>query len=79
MEYAPDISKLPIPEDDGGCNHLLGEKLPQVLLDSTSGERQQLENQFFRCLGFIKLSAIEITLSTISVVVGENLRKKDLS
>jgi peroxiredoxin len=42
MEYSPDISKLPIPKDDGACNHLLGQKLPQVLLDSTSGERVNL-------------------------------------
>ena len=42
MEYLPDVSKLPAPEDDGACNHLLGEKLPQVLLASTSGERLDL-------------------------------------
>lgn len=42
MEYLPDVSKLPIPEDDGACNHLLAEKLPQVLLASTSGERVNL-------------------------------------
>ena len=42
MEYLPDLSKLPIPQDDGACNHLLGEKLPQVPLASTSGERLDL-------------------------------------
>ncbi|MCY7336408.1 MAG: peroxiredoxin [Chamaesiphon sp.] len=42
MEYLPDVSKLPTPEDDGACNHLLGEKLPQVLLASTSGGRLDL-------------------------------------
>jgi peroxiredoxin len=42
MEYSPDISKLPIPQDDGACSHLLGEKLPQVLLASTSSERLDL-------------------------------------
>ncbi|HKU18103.1 MAG TPA: peroxiredoxin [Candidatus Saccharimonadales bacterium] len=29
---------LPIPEDDGACNHLLGMELPSVELLSTSGE-----------------------------------------
>ncbi len=28
---------LPVPEDDGACNHLLGTKLPSVMLRSTSG------------------------------------------
>ncbi|OBQ36671.1 MAG: hypothetical protein AN487_12310 [Anabaena sp. CRKS33] len=39
----------------------------------------QLVNQFFKCVGFIKLSATEITVSTISVVVGAKVSKKDLS
>ena len=28
---------LPVPEDDGACNHLLGQMLPQLTLDSTQG------------------------------------------
>lgn len=33
---------MPIPEDDGGCNHLLGERLPAVILASTSGNQLDL-------------------------------------
>lgn len=29
---------LPVPVDDGGCSHLVGMKLPSVLLPSTSGQ-----------------------------------------
>ncbi|HYC44176.1 MAG TPA: peroxiredoxin [Burkholderiales bacterium] len=28
---------LPVPENDGGCNHLTGMRMPQVLLQSTDG------------------------------------------
>jgi peroxiredoxin len=42
MQYSPDFSKLPIPEDDGTCNHLFGERLPVVMLVSTSGNRLDL-------------------------------------
>ncbi len=38
----PDVSNLPTelpsPEDDGACNHLLGLELPQLSLESTSGQ-----------------------------------------
>lgn len=33
---------LPIPKDDGGCTHLLGMRLPQVTLISTSGRKLDL-------------------------------------
>jgi hypothetical protein len=36
-------------------------------------------SNFFKYLGFIKLSATEITISNISVVVGAKVRKKDLT
>jgi peroxiredoxin len=42
MQYSPDFSKLPIPEDDGACNHLLGERLPAVILASTAGNQLDL-------------------------------------
>jgi peroxiredoxin len=42
MQYSPDFSKLPIPENDGACNHLLGERLPAVMLASTRGNRVDL-------------------------------------
>jgi peroxiredoxin len=42
MQYSPDFSKLPIPQDDGACSHLLGEMLPQVTLSSTRGDRLDL-------------------------------------
>ena len=42
MQYSPDFSKLPIPEDDGACNHLLGERLPAVMLASTRGNQLDL-------------------------------------
>jgi len=35
-------------------------------------------NQFLRCWGFIKSSATAIKVSIVFVVVGENLRRKDL-
>jgi peroxiredoxin len=44
MHYVPDLSKLPIPQDDGACNHLLGERLPQVMLTSTRGDRVDLSS-----------------------------------
>jgi peroxiredoxin len=42
--YLPDLSKLPIPQDDGACHHLLNEMLPQVTLTSTSGNQLNLSN-----------------------------------
>ena len=42
MQYSPDFSKLPIPQNDGGCDHLLGEKLPAVMLASTDGNQLDL-------------------------------------
>lgn len=42
MQYSPDFSKLPIPEDDGACNHLLSERLPAVMLASTRGNQLNL-------------------------------------
>jgi peroxiredoxin len=42
MEYSPDLSKLPIPQDDGGCDHLLGATLPQLLLIATNDDRVDL-------------------------------------
>ena len=42
MQYSPDFSKLPIPEDDGACNHLFGERFPAVMLDSTRGNQLDL-------------------------------------
>jgi peroxiredoxin len=42
MQYSPDFSKLPIPKDDGACNHLLGERLPTVMLASTDGNQLDL-------------------------------------
>jgi peroxiredoxin len=42
MQGFPDLSKLPIPQDDGACAHLLGEKLPQVTLTSTGGNQLDL-------------------------------------
>lgn len=44
MQGFPDLSKLPIPKDDGACAHLLGEKLPQVTLTSTRGNQLDLSN-----------------------------------
>jgi peroxiredoxin len=42
MQYSPDFSKLPIPDDDGACNHLFGERLPAVMLASTRGNQLDL-------------------------------------
>ncbi len=33
---------LPVPVDDGACDHLTGSRLPSVMLDSTSGTRIDL-------------------------------------
>ena len=33
---------LPIPEDDGACNHLLGEKISTIILPDTRGNFQNL-------------------------------------
>jgi len=41
--------------------------------------QQQLVNQFLKCLILTKSSAVASKMSTILVVVGENLRKKALS
>ncbi|MGI8501940.1 MAG: peroxiredoxin [Hassallia sp.] len=42
MQGFPKLPKdLPVPQDDGACAHLLGEKLPQVTL--TSSRSNQLE------------------------------------
>ena len=38
MEKLTDLPKdLPVPVDDGACNHLLGKALPSVFLSSTQG------------------------------------------
>lgn len=42
MQDLPDLSKLPIPQDDGECEHLLGERLPQVTLTSTRDHQVNL-------------------------------------
>jgi peroxiredoxin len=42
MQNLPDLSKVPIPQDDGACAHLVGEKLPQVKLTSTRGNQLDL-------------------------------------
>ena len=39
---------LPIPIDDGECNHLLGIKIPRVLLLSTTGKIVDLSNSIGR-------------------------------
>jgi peroxiredoxin len=36
---------LPVPEDDGACNHLAGKALPFVSLQSTSGQSVNLASQ----------------------------------
>lgn len=36
---------LPVPEDDGACNHLAGKALPSIALPSTSGQLVNLANQ----------------------------------
>ncbi|MXW48401.1 MAG: peroxiredoxin [Gammaproteobacteria bacterium] len=42
-ESLPD--DLPVPVDDGGCDHLLNLKLPDLLLKSTSGEKVNLASK----------------------------------
>ncbi len=42
MQNLPDLSKVPIPQDDGTCFHLLRQKLAPVILTSTSGEQLDL-------------------------------------
>ncbi len=37
-----DWSKIPAPEDDGGCDHLSGARLPSVALTATDGEKVDL-------------------------------------
>lgn len=36
---------LPIPEDDGGCNHLVGFPLPSINIHSTSGDMVNLADE----------------------------------
>lgn len=36
---------LPVPQDDGACNHLIGLSIPAVELQSTSGQLVNLANQ----------------------------------
>lgn len=36
---------LPIPEDDGACDHLMGSKLPNVALPTTEGDSVNLSRQ----------------------------------
>jgi peroxiredoxin len=36
---------LPVPQDDGACNHLPGKELPALDLASTAGRRVRLEEQ----------------------------------
>jgi len=38
-------ANLPVPKDDGACNHLLGSHFPDVSLLSTSGQHINLRNQ----------------------------------
>lgn len=43
MDNLTELPKdLPIPVDDGACNHLLGISLPSIALPSTQGERVDL-------------------------------------
>lgn len=43
MERLTELPKdLPIPVNDGACNHLLGQSLPSVFLPSTQGRRVDL-------------------------------------
>lgn len=45
MQNLPDLSKAPIPQDDGACAHLVGEQLPQVKLTSTRGNQLDLSKR----------------------------------
>src|SRR5580765_5484000 len=38
-------ANLPVPVDDGACVHLLGQRLPDVALSSTSGEQVNLSQR----------------------------------
>lgn len=42
MQGLIDWSKLPPPQDDGACTHLVGQKLPHVTLVSTRGKQLDL-------------------------------------
>lgn len=43
MQRLTELPKdLPVPVDDGACNHLLGQSLPSVFLSSTQGRRVEL-------------------------------------
>jgi len=42
MEYSKLIKDLPIPEDDGGCNHLINSILPEISLSNQDGNDLKL-------------------------------------
>lgn len=42
LEFLPE--GLPIPTDDGSCNHLLGLPIPSIKMKSTSGDYVDLDN-----------------------------------
>lgn len=39
-------ANLPVPQDDGACNHLIGMRIPSVELPSTSGDTVNLATQY---------------------------------
>ncbi len=41
LQKLPD--NLPVPEDDGACDHLAGLRLPQITLPATDGTRLDLD------------------------------------
>jgi peroxiredoxin len=45
MQYTQLPANLPIPEDDGACNHLRGKHLPDLALFATSAEWVDLRQQ----------------------------------
>ena len=58
METLAELPKnLPIPLDDGACNHLLGQSLPSVFLSSTRGRRVDLS----RILGWVVIYCYPMT------------------
>ena len=42
LEYLPE--GLPIPTDDGSCNHLIGMSIPNIKLKATNGKLIELKN-----------------------------------
>ena len=60
MNEAPSTqlpADLPAPEDDGACDHLVGQSLPEVALPSTSGDRINLRER----QGLVVLYAYPLT------------------